>query len=170
MSGGGGSPSYSTRACNADLFTYISPLARQRSGSRMVRLVAIVGSLLVLSACAVSGAPEVVALPNGYYLQPDRNKETELVKRSGHRVLPGNVAAYAVSGQIVTGALGTASAAGHSYANDSPFHGDADTRYFVLDTRSGRLDQNLTADAWREHLKELGASSSLEIYPPLAWQ
>jgi hypothetical protein len=136
----------------------------------MVRLVAIVGSLLVLSACAVSGAPEVVALPNGYYLQPDRNKETELVKRSGHRVLPGTVAAYAVSGQIVTGALGTASAAGHSYANDSPFHGDANTRYFVLDTRSGRLDQNLTADAWREHLKELGESSSLEIYPPLAWQ
>ena len=136
----------------------------------MARSVAVLGALLVLSGCAAGGAPEVVALPNGYYLQPDHGRQTELVKRNGHRVLAQTVAAYGVSGQIVAGALGTTSPAGHSYANDLPFHGGPDTRYFVLDTRSGRLDQDLTVEAWRQRLKELGEPSSLEIYPPLAWQ
>src|SRR5580700_6783835 len=66
----------------------------------MIRVVAILGSLLVaLSACAGGGAREVIALPNGYYLQPDQKRQTELVKRDGHRVLPGTIAAYSVSGQ-----------------------------------------------------------------------
>jgi hypothetical protein len=134
------------------------------------RFILLASSLLTLSACATGGAPEVVALPNGYYLQPDKDRETELVKRNGRRVLPDTVAAYGVSRQIVTGALGTASSVGHSYANDLPFRGGPDTRYFVLDTRSGRLDNNLDADAWRQRLKELGETQSLEIYPPLPWQ
>jgi hypothetical protein len=137
----------------------------------MIRVVAILGSLLVaLSACAGGGAREVIALPNGYYLQPDQKRQTELVKRDGHRVLPGTIAAYSVSGQIVAGALGSASSAGHSYANDLPFHGGPDTRYFILDTRDGRLDKDLDATAWHQRLNELGEPGSLEIYPPLAWQ
>jgi|SRR5579862_4412518 len=136
-----------------------------------MRLKLICGIVLIaLGACAGGGAREVVALPNGYYLQPDQKHETELVKRNGHRVLQGTVAAYAVAGQIVTGALGSASSQGHSYANDLPFHGGPDTRYFVLDTRDGRLDQNLDASAWHQRLKALSQPDSLEIYPPLTWQ
>ena len=135
---------------------------------RLVTLCA--ASLMMLAACAGGGAREVVALPNGYYLQPDAKHQTELVKRSGRRVLTGTVAAYAVAGQIVTGALGDASPKGHSYANDLPFRGGPETRYFVLDTRDGRLDPNLDENAWHARLKELGAPGSLEIYPPLTWQ
>ena len=137
----------------------------------LVRLIALAGTVvLALGACASGGAREVVALPNGYYLQPNARRETELVKRSGHQVLSGTVAAYAVAGQIVTGALGDASPKGHSYANDLPFRGGPETRYFVLDTRDGRLDQNLDANAWHRRLMELGAPDALQIYPPLTWQ
>jgi hypothetical protein len=137
----------------------------------MMRLFVLSGSVLfALSACAAGGAREVVALPNGYYLQPNQKRETELVKRNGHRVLQGTVAAYSVEGQIVVGAQGDASSQGHSYANDLPLRGGPDTRYFVLDTRDGRLDQNLDANAWHQRLMELNEPSSLEIYPPLTWQ
>jgi hypothetical protein len=137
----------------------------------MLRLLAILGGLtVVLSACAGTHARQVIALPNGYYLEPNQKGQTELVKRSGHTVVPAPIAAYSVAGEIVAGALGGAMPEGRSYANDLPFHGGSDTRYFVLDTRSGRLDQGLDDAAWHKRLEELGAPHSLEIYPPLAWQ
>ena len=136
----------------------------------MFRWMTILGSLaLLLAACATSAQIAVVALPNGYYLQPDSKRQTEIVKRGGRTVLAGPIAAYAVSATVVAGAQGEPSAASHSYTNDLPFEGKADTRYFVLDTDSGKLDSNLDATSWEQRLKALGITTPLRIYAPLKW-
>jgi hypothetical protein len=136
----------------------------------MLRLTTILGSLiLLLAACATSAGTAVVALPNGYYLQPDSKKQTELVKRGGKVVLPGPIAAYAVSATVVAGALGQPSPESHSYTNDLPFTASADTRYFVLDTSSGKLDNNLDSSSWEQRLKALGVTTPMRIYAPLRW-
>jgi hypothetical protein len=138
----------------------------------MIRLSAALASVaILLSACVHTRSGEVIALPNGYYLQPDQKGQTELTKRSGQRVTAEPIAAYSVSGEIVTGAFGEEAHAGsHSYLNDLPFGGGQETRYFVLDTHSGRVDQNLDAAAWHHRLQELGAPPDLAIYAVLPWQ
>jgi hypothetical protein len=137
----------------------------------MFRRMMVLGlPALVLAACATaSSQTAVVALPNGYYLQPDKKYETQLVKRGGKVVLPAPIAAYAVSATIVTGAEGAPSAASHSYTNDLPFEGKADTRYFVLNTDSGQLEKDLDAAAWEARLKALGVPTPFKIYAPLKW-
>jgi hypothetical protein len=120
-------------------------------------------------SCATTPARPVVVLPNGYYLQPDKNEQSEIVKRDGGRVLPASVAAYAVSGYIVAGALGPTPAASGRYF-DLAFNGGPATQYFILDTTSGKLDSGLDKAEWRKRLKELGVPSDFEIYPPLPWQ
>jgi hypothetical protein len=135
-----------------------------------LRWTTIVGSLaLLLAGCAIAAQTAVVALPNGYYLQPTSKRETELVKRGGKMVLPAPIAAYAVSATIVAGAEGAPSPESHSYTNDLPFQGKADTRYFVLDTNSGKLEKDLDAAAWEARLKALGVTTPLRIYAPLKW-
>lgn len=137
----------------------------------MLRYIA----LLLLAACLVAGCAStisgpVVALPNGYYLRPDKKQQTEIVKRGGRQVLRGPIAAYAVSGAIAAGAQGEPRAESRSYPNDLPFKGTSETRYFVLDTMSGRLDTDLDESAWRSRLAEVGAPSTMRIYAPLPWQ
>jgi hypothetical protein len=134
-------------------------------------IATLVGSLaLTLAACtAISAQTAVVALPNGYYLQPDSKKQTELVKRGGRTVLPAPIAAYAVSSTIVAGAQGATTDESRSYTNDLPFAGKAETRYFVLDTNSGKLEKDLDAAAWEQRLKDLGVPTPLKIYAPLKW-
>lgn len=135
------------------------------------RWITILGSLaLVLAACAATSAQTaVVALPNGFYLQPDSKKQTELVKRGGRVVLPAPIAAYAVSSTVVAGAQGAPTDASRSYTNDLPFEGKAETRYFVLDTNTGTLEKDLDAAAWEQRLKALGVNTPLRIYAPLRW-
>ena len=135
------------------------------------RWTIMLGALaLVLAACAATSAQTaVVALPNGYYLQPDSKRQTQLVKRGGRVVLPAPIAAYAVSSTIVAGAEGAPTAGSGSYTNDLPFEGKPETRYFVLDTNSGKLDKDLDAAAWEQRLKELGVATPLRIYAPLKW-
>jgi hypothetical protein len=136
----------------------------------LLRWITILGSLaLVLAACATSAQTAVVALPNGYYLQPDKQRQTELVKRGGKVVLPGPIAAYAVSSTVVAGAEGPPSAESRSYTNDLPFEGKAETRYFVLDTNSGKLEKDLDSAGWEQRLKALGVTTPLRIYAPLKW-
>ena len=136
----------------------------------MFRWMTVLGSFaLVLAACATSAQTAVVALPNGYYLQPDSKHQTEIVKRGGRVVLQGPIAAYAVSATVVTGAVGPPSAASNSYTNDLPFAPKEDTRYFVLDTDSGKLDRDLDAASWEQRLKALGVPTPLRIYAPLKW-
>jgi len=136
----------------------------------MFRWITVLGSLvLVLAACATSAQTAVVALPNGYYLQPDKNKQTEIVKRGGKVMQAPPIAAYAVSATVVAGALGEPSAKSHSYTNDLPFEGKPETRYFVLDTDSGKLESNLDAATWEQRLKALGVPTPLRIYAPLSW-
>ncbi|MGB6452730.1 MAG: hypothetical protein WBE92_18420 [Steroidobacteraceae bacterium] len=141
---------------------------------RSVRQVgfAALATLLMISmiSCATAPARPVVALPNGYYLQPDAQDQSQIVKRGGSHVLPASVAAYAVSGYLVAGALGDAPPSSRLYTNDLAFTGSTDTRYFILDTSSGKLESNLTAPAWHERLKELGVPADFQIYPPLPWQ
>jgi hypothetical protein len=122
-----------------------------------------------MSACASTKAPTLVALPNGYSLQPDKSGQTELMKRDGRAVVPAPIAAYAVSRDIVAGALGAPSPSARLYTNDLPFSGAPDTRYFVLDTKTGKLDTNLDEAAWKKRLQELGVPSDFHIYAPLPW-
>jgi hypothetical protein len=132
--------------------------------------LALIGCAIALTGCVVQSAKPVVALPNGYYLQLNAKQQTEIVKRGGKRVLPGPIAAYAVTGELVVGALGEPSAASGAYPNDLPFQGKTDTRYFVLETRSGHLETQLDSGAWQNVLQTLGAATPLRIYAPLLSQ
>jgi hypothetical protein len=132
---------------------------------------AVIALMLMTSffACATAPPGPVVALPNSYYMQPDKNLQTELVRRDGHRILPGHVAAYAVSGSIVAGALGDVPSK-RLYTNELPYTGAPDTRYFILDTSTGKLESDLDADAWHNRLKALGVRPDFAIYALLPWQ
>jgi hypothetical protein len=124
---------------------------------------------LAVSACASTKADTLVALPNGYSLQPDKSAHSEIVKRDGHHIVPAPIAAYAVSGNVVAGALGEPPANSRLYTNDLAFSGKPDTRYFVLDTLTGKLDTNLDEASWKKRLQELGVPPDFHIYPPLPW-
>jgi hypothetical protein len=126
--------------------------------------------LLAWNAFARSVTGPVVVLPNSFYLQPDKDGQTRLVKHDGTRLLEGTIAAYAVSGQYVIGAEGTTAQPSHEITNDLDFTGNADTRYFILDTVSGKLEAGLNEAAWHQRLKDLGQTNDLHIYPPLPWQ
>jgi hypothetical protein len=135
---------------------------------RLMRAVAFASLLLIaVNAFAASVTGPVVVLPNSYYLQPDKDGQTKLVKHDGSRLLPGNIAAYAVSGQFVVGALGAMPA--HQFGNDQEFTGTADSRYFILDTSSGKLESDLDEAAWHKRFADLGLRNDLHIYPPLPW-
>jgi hypothetical protein len=134
--------------------------------ARVLLAMLLAGSLL---SCATMPARLVVVLPNGFYLQPDAHGQSEIAKRSGSVVLPGPIAAYAVSGYIVAGALGQAPVASRLYS-DLAFAGGPNTQYFILDTTSGKLESNLDKAQWSMRLKDLAVPSDFEIYPPLPWQ
>jgi hypothetical protein len=141
-----------------------------------VRFVRLVRSVLftalalgTLSAVASVTGP-VVVLPNSYYLQPDAQGQTKLVKHDGGRLLPGHVAAYLVFGQVVVGAIGEVPPAAHQFTNDLEFTGAPDTKYFILETTNGKLETDLDAAAWHKRIQELGLKSEVHIYPPLPWQ
>lgn len=142
-----------------------------RRSARRVGFLTL-ATLLTLStvSCVTVPTGPVVALPNGYYLRPDKSDRSVIVKRSGAQVLPDTVAAYAVSGFLVAGALGQVPASLLPFTNDLPFTGRPTTRYFILDTMSGRVESNLDAAAWHARLKALGVPPDFEIFPPLPWQ
>jgi hypothetical protein len=133
-------------------------------------LLAMTAALgLSISACASTRAQELVALPNGYALQPDKSAESEIVGRNGHAIVPAPIAAYAVSGNVVAGALGMPSPESRLYTDDLAFTGRPETRYFVLDTATGKLETNLDEAAWKSALKQLNVPSDFHIYAPLKW-
>jgi len=142
---------------------------RERPIARDILLALTVAASLALGACASTNAQTLVALPNGYSLQPDKAARSQIVKRDGRGVVPAPIAAYAVSGNVVTGALGEPAPNSHLYTNDLPFSGAPETRYFVLDTRTGKLDTNLDAVSWKKRLEQLGVPADLRIYAPLPW-
>jgi hypothetical protein len=131
----------------------------------------VLATLLALgsASCATAPSGPVVVLPNGYYLQPDKSDQSEIIKRGAGRVLADPIAAYAVSGYIVAGALGPAPSGSRRYS-DLAFTGAPDTRYFILDTTSGQFESGLDGTEWQKRLKELGVPSDFQIYPPLPWQ
>jgi hypothetical protein len=138
---------------------------------RLVRSVLLTSlAVVTLSATAATVAGPVVVLPNSYYLQPDTDGQTKLVKHDGSRLLPGHVAAYLVVGQIVIGAIGDVPSVAHQFTNDLEFTGGPDTRYFILDTSTGKFEANLDEAAWHKRIQELGQTSPVHIYPPLPWQ
>jgi hypothetical protein len=142
---------------------------RERSVARDILLTFTAALTIALSACASTRAQPLVALPNGYSMQPDKSARSEIVKRDGHAIVPAPIAAYAVSGTVVTGALGEPAPNSHLYTNDLPFNRKPDTRYFVLDTLTGKLDTNLDEATWKKRLQELGVPPDLHIYAPLPW-
>ena len=109
--------------------------------------------MITLSAFAATVSGPVVVLPNSYYLQPDQGGQTKLVKHNGSRLLPGTIAAYVVSGQIVIGALGPVPSDSRDITNDLEFTGTKDTRYFILDTATGKLETGLDEATWRTRIK-----------------
>lgn len=138
----------------------------KKASAQLIR-AGLLALTLCLSSCATAGVHSVIALPNGYYLQQNKDGQPSLVKRSGGAVIPGPIAAYKVYRDWVTGALGAAAGKRGVYMNDLPFHGGADTRYFVLETSSGKLESGLDEAAWKSRLAALGAPPNLEIYAPL---
>jgi hypothetical protein len=140
----------------------------RRSSSQFAPAALAALFTFTLISCATTPDRPVVVLPNGFYLTPNAQEQSQLIKRGGATVLPGPIAAYATSGDIVAGALGEAPTAGRLYS-DQPYTGGPDTKYFILDTDSGKVDSNLDATQWHQRLKELGVPSNLEIYPPLPW-
>jgi hypothetical protein len=102
-------------------------------------------------------------------MQPDKVAQSEIVKRDGQRIVPAPIAAYAVSGTVVSGALGEPAANSRLYTNDLAFSGKPETRYFVLDTTTGKLDTNLDEATWKKRLQELGVPTDLHLYAPLPW-
>src|ERR1700733_10785488 len=137
----------------------------------LIRSLACSSLLLFrMSAFAASVSGPVVVLPNSYYLQPDKGGQTRLVKQDGSRLLPGTIAAYTVTRQFVTGALGVEPDPSRSFTNDLDFTGTPDTRYFILDTSSGKLETDLDEATWHKRLQELGVHTDVHIYPPLPWQ
>ncbi len=142
---------------------------RERSSLPGILLAFTTALTLSVSSCASTGARSLVALPNGYSLQPDKHSESEIVKRGGRPVVPAPIAAYAVSGNLVTGALGEPPASSRLYTNDLPFSGGPDTRYFILDTATGKLETNLDEATWKTRLQQLGVPTGFRIYAPLQW-
>ena len=136
---------------------------RRRRGS----LCAIVVLSVYLGACASTPSPFVVALPNGYYLQRDAASTIGLVRRDGRTILPGPLAAYAVSQNIVAGCVGEWPRRSFGYPNETPFPDSESCAYFILDTRSGRMETALSPAAWRSKLKDYGVPSSLRITAPI---
>lgn len=124
-------------------------------------------ALLSLNSCAATATQPVIALPNGYYLQPNKAGGLSLVKRRGSTVAPESIAAYAAVRQVVTGAFGEPAPLHRHYTNDLPFQGHADTRYFVLDTTSGKLDTGLDEAAWKARLAALGLPAAVELHAPI---
>jgi hypothetical protein len=135
--------------------------------NRRALLPALVIACLNVSACASTTTASVIALPNGYYLMPTKSGGLSLDKGHGHSVVPGAVAAYAVVRQVVTGALGEPPPLNRHYTNDLPYKGSADTRYFVLDTRTGKLDTGLDEGAWKMRLTALELPSPVELHSPI---
>lgn len=126
----------------------------------------ILGLCVALTACAAQRPPTVVALPNGYYLQRDKAKQPVLVRRGGSVVLKGPIAAYAVHGDLVVGCVGDWKPEGAAYPSQIAFPGSPDARYFVFETRTGRLEKDLDEAAWKALLRERGVPESIRIVAP----
>ena len=131
------------------------------------RVCAMFSACWLLTACATASEPFVVALPNGYYLQRDRDSNVDLVTRSGRTLVDGPIAAYAVANNVVGGCVGEWPPRAFAYPNETPFPDSPDCRYFILDTPSGRLETGLSPADWRSRLKEYGAPESLRITAPV---
>jgi hypothetical protein len=128
---------------------------------------ALAAVFLCVGACTAAPTGAVIALPNGYYLQPTKSGGLAIEKTHGREVVPGPVAAYAVVRQIVTGALGEPPPLHRHYTNDLPYKGGPDTRYFLLDTSTGKLDSGLDEAAWTARMKALNLPSPLELHSPI---
>jgi hypothetical protein len=121
-----------------------------------------------LQACAsTSTSPYVVALPNGYYLQRDRDSRIELIKRDGRKIIRGPIAAYAVNRDLVAGCVGEWPRRSFGYPNETPFPDSPDCGYFILQTPSGQLEAGMDPQTWRKRLGQLGAPESLRITAPV---
>lgn len=132
-------------------------------GRALFALLALCGAM----CASASTPPFVIALPFGYYLQRGDEGEIDVVRRNGHLVLHGPIAAYAVFGYYVTGCVGHWPKRSFAYPNELPFPGSPDARYFVLDTRTGQLEKDLDEAAWKSRLAALGAPRSLAITAPI---
>lgn len=110
-------------------------------------------ALVILSmgagGCATSSRPNfVVALPNGYQIiRGGKAAEPMIVKRSGGVVVPGPVDSYTVIRDVVVGSVKPG--------------------FFVLDTRTGQVENALAENAYQEKLKSLNIAPLPELSPPV---
>jgi hypothetical protein len=132
-----------------------------------VLIPGLLSVLLSVGSCAAAPTASVIALPNGYYLQPTKSGALALETRRGKEVVKGPIAAYAVMRQVVTGALGEPPPLNRHYTNDLPYKGSPDTRYFVLDTTTGKLDSGLDEAAWTMRMKALDLPAPVELHSPI---
>jgi len=134
--------------------------------SRNARILrCLVGTLVcvILSACATPWSKSVVALPNGYYLRGNHAGDIWIIKGDSRSATTGPVAAYCVLNSVVAGALGVVPESYRAYTNDLEFKGTAETRYFILDTKTGHLESGLHEATWRMRLVPLSRFGSARL-------
>jgi hypothetical protein len=131
------------------------------------RVPAVLIALSILPFCVAALATPAIALPNGYYLQPTKTQQLALVKGSGSRAVLEPIAAYSVCGQAVIGATGASLPLHREYTDDLPFKGAADTRYFVLNTETGKIESGLDEATWKTRVTPLCALTGTDLYAPI---
>jgi hypothetical protein len=135
-------------------------------GAHIGRLFACIVTL-ALSACATPWSKSVVALPNGYYLRARQAGDIWIVKGDAHSAAVGPIAAYSVLNSVVAGALGEVPEVYRTHSNDLEFKGTTTTRYFLLDTASGKLESDLDEAAWQARVAPLSRLGPVRLYAPL---
>lgn len=135
-----------------------------RSPAILVALCVLFGFVATAQAAA---PPFVVALPNGYYLEKKKGADLALVKRRGGTVVKGPIAAYGIHRAIIAGAVGEWPPRPSGYPNETPFPENADAKYFILDSATGKVETDLSLADWKERLKALGAPEPFRIVAPI---
>jgi hypothetical protein len=141
-----------------------NPCAR---GSALAIASLLLGSGLMQACASTSASPFVVALPNGHYLQRDRDSHIGLIQRGGKQIIRGPIAAYAVDRDIVAGCIGEWPRRAFSYPNETPYPDSPDCRYFIFHTATGEVEKDLDPKTWRARLKDAGSRESLQITAPV---
>jgi hypothetical protein len=148
---------------------------------------------ITIAGTAWAAEKFVIALPNGYEMSRVKSGEPAIMKRKGRSVVvPAPIKAYVVIHDVVTGCMQTPEpTATHAQSADvmpsapaaagkpaapadepaspvfAPPPPDPNGRYFVLDTSTGEVGNDLSEADWEERLRKLGIMAPPQLAPPI---
>jgi hypothetical protein len=131
----------------------------------VIRLAVLSVVLSTITLGAIAASQLSIALPNGHRIQRDKATQVEVINRKGKKMIS-PIAGYAVYGSIVTGLEGVEAKIPGAYPGDRPLPESTEAKYFVLDTKSEKIETALSLDAWKTKLKQLGVSAP-EVRAPI---